>query len=79
MLSSLATISTFSQLFPELPPFPFTKMYSLPTFEKSTIWSIPKSLPPFPSAKLPVPDPEFTTMGLSELTKEPIKSFGIPP
>ena len=61
------------------PPLPFTKTYSLPTFEKSTIWSIPKSLPPFPLAKLPVPDPEFTTIGLSELTKEPIKSFGVPP
>ncbi len=80
VLSLLATISTFSHWFPvAVPPFPLTKIYSLPTLSEPTIWSIPKSLPEVPSAKLPVPEPELTTIALSEVIRVPIKSFGVPP
>ena len=46
------------------------KIYSFPVLSAETIWSKPKSR--FVDAFDPVKEPQFTAIGLSELTNEPI-------
>ena len=71
VLSSWATIITFSKL---LLPTPLTKIYSVPIFSIPTSWSMPKSLPFLTVWSLdPAMEPEFTTTGLSDEIKVPIK------
>ena len=55
-------------------PTPLTKIYSVPIFSIPTSWSMPKSLPFLTVWSLdPAMEPEFTTTGLSDEIKVPIR------
>ena len=72
MLSSCAIIKGLSI---SSGPRPLTKIYSSPILSTGAIWSIPPSWPPGDVSKLellPVNEPLFTAIGLSDSTRTPI-------